>query len=153
MLNTKLGFFYVHRFARLIYEVTKSIYETYGCLFPTLGTLRIQHVLVWRLYGKQAAVRVSARELACNSQINTCIMKKELTARTKSIPAAHEMNFAGKLRELVNRTLPSECQIQTKQDAWYVGAIGALCVTFLFPPAVAVAAYCVYRAKRVGGAR
>ena len=80
-------------------------------------------------------------------------MKKELTAGTKTFPAAHEMNFAGKLRELVNRTLPSECQIQTTQDAWYVGAIGALCVTFLFPPAVAVAAYCVYRAKKEGGER
>ena len=85
-------------------------------------------------------------------------MKKELTAGTKSIPAAHEMNFAGKIRELINRTLPSECQIQTTQDAWYVGAIGALCVTFLcvtflFPPAVAAAAYCVYRAKREGGER
>ena len=91
--------------------------------------------------------------LSVHSQIHTCIMKKELTAGTKSIPAAHEMNFASKLRELVNRTLPSECQIQTTQDAWYVGAIGALCVTFLFPPAVAVAAYCVYRAKKEGGAR
>lgn len=81
------------------------------------------------------------------------IMKKELTAGTKSIPAAHEMNFASKIRELINRTLPSECQIQTAEDAWYVGAIGALCVTFLFPPAVAAAAYCVYRAKREGGER
>ena len=151
MLNTKLGFFYVHRFARLIYEVTKFIYETYGCLFPTLVLFGYYMLWFGDLYGKQAAVRVSIRKLTCNSQTITCSMKKELTAGTKSIPAAHEMNFAGKLRELVNRTLPSECQIQTTQDAWYVGAIGALCVTFLFPPAVAVAAYCVYRAKKEGG--
>ena len=91
--------------------------------------------------------------LPVHSQTHYCIMKKELTAGTKSIPAAHEMNFAGKLRELVNRTLPSECQIQTTQDAWYVGAIGALCVTFLFPPAVALAVYCVRRAKKEGGER
>ena len=102
-------------------------------------------------FGKQAAVRVSVNlPVTAKSHYR---MKKELTAGTKSIPAAHEMNFAGKLRELVNRTLPSECQIQTTQDAWYMGAIGALCVTFLFPPAVAVAAYCVYRAKREGGER
>ena len=106
--------------------------------------------MVWRLI-RETGSRSYIRKLACNSQTITCSMKKELTAGTKSIPAAHEMNFAGKLRELVNRTLPSECQIQTTQDAWYVGAIGALCVTFLFPPAVAVAAYCVYRAKKEGG--
>lgn len=80
-------------------------------------------------------------------------MKKELTIGTQRVPTAHKINVVSKIRELVNRTLPSECQIQTTQDAWYVGAIGALCVTFLFPPAVAVAAYCVYRAKKEGGER
>ena len=152
MLNTKLGFFYVHRFARLIYEVTKSIYETYGCLFPTSIPVRTILCVVWRLI-RETGSRSCIRTLTCLHQPNYTYMKKELTAGTKSIPAAHEMNFAGKLRELVNRTLPSECQIQTTQDAWYVGAIGALCVTFLFPPAVAVAAYCVYRAKKEGGER
>ena len=152
MLNTKLGFFYVHRFARLIREVTKSIYETYGCLFPTYYALRritYESLATLRETGSRSCIR----KLACTQPNSHMFMKKELTAGTKSIPAAHEMNFAGKLRELVNRTLPSECQIQTTQDAWYVGAIGALCVTFLFPPAVAVAAYCVYRAKREGGER
>ena len=81
------------------------------------------------------------------------IMKKELTIGTQRVPTAHKINVVSKIRELINRTLPSECQIQTTQDAWYVGAIGALCVTFLFPPAVAAAAYCVYRAKREGGER
>ena len=154
MLNTKLGFFYVHRFARLIYEVTRFIYETYGCLFPNIYCSS-DASMCWfgDLTGNRQPFVYISVNLPVYSQTNTCIMKKELTAGTKSIPAAHEMNFAGKLRELVNRTLPSECQIQTTQDAWYVGAIGALCVTFLFPPAVAVAAYCVYRAKKEGGAR
>ena len=80
-------------------------------------------------------------------------MKKELTIGTQRVPAAHEINVVSKIRELINRTLPSECQIQTTQDAWYVAAIGSVCVTFLFPPAVAVAAYCVYRAKKEGGAQ
>lgn len=80
-------------------------------------------------------------------------MKKELTIGTQRVPTAHKINVVSKIRELINRTLPSECQIQTAEDAWYVGAIGALCVTFLFPPAVAVAAYCVRRAKKEGGER
>ena len=44
-------------------------------------------------------------------------MKKKLTAGANSLPAVHEINFVSKIRELVNRTLPSECQIQTAQDA------------------------------------
>ena len=59
MLNTKLGFFYVHRFARFIYEVTRFIYETYGCLFPTLVLFGYYMLWFGDLYGKQAAVRVS----------------------------------------------------------------------------------------------
>lgn len=65
MLNTKLGFFYVHRFARLIYEVTKSIYETYGCLFPHYICSRVGTMFKFGDFGKQAAVRVSIRKLAC----------------------------------------------------------------------------------------
>lgn len=80
-------------------------------------------------------------------------MKKELTIGTQRVPTAHKINVVSKIRELINRALPSECQIQTAQDAWYMGAIGALCVTFVFPPAVAAAAYCVYRAKKEGGER
>lgn len=80
-------------------------------------------------------------------------MKKELTAGTQRIPAAHEMDFASKTRELVNRILPEDCQIKTRQDAWYAAAIGSVCLTFVFPPAIALAAYCVRRAKQEGGAR
>lgn len=107
---------------------------------------------VWRLYGKQAAVRVSIRKLACTQPNSHMFMKKEMILGTKSMPTAR-VSVGKRFRELINRTLPSECQIQTAQDAWYVGAIGALCVTFVFPPAVAVAAYCVYRAKKEGGER
>lgn len=154
MLNTKLGFFYVHRFAHLINEVTKFIYETYGCLFPTLYLLTGRYNDEFGDFTGNRQPFVSTYvNLPVHSQTHHCIMKKELTAGTESIPAGGETDFTTKTREFVNRTLPSECQIQTTQDAWYVGAIGALCVTFLFPPAVAVAAYCVYRAKREGGER
>lgn len=79
-------------------------------------------------------------------------MKKELTLGTPAVPA-RLTDKVSKLREHLNRVLPAECQIQTTQDAWYVGAVGALCVTFVFPPAVLALAYCVVQAKREGGER
>ena len=79
-------------------------------------------------------------------------MKKELTLGTSSVPA-HEINFVSKLRNQLNRVLPAECQVKTASDAWYLGAVGALCVTFIFPPAILALAYCVIQAKRKGGAQ
>ena len=76
-------------------------------------------------------------------------MKKELTLGTPAVPA-HEMNFVTKIRELLNKALPADCQIKTARDAWYLGAIGALTVTFIFPPAVLALAYCVIKAKKGG---
>ena len=78
---------------------------------------------------------------------------KELTLKgTRSVPAPR-VSVAERTRELLNRVLPQECQVKTKQDAWYAGAIGALCVTFVFPPAVLAVAYCVVQAKKKGGER
>lgn len=79
-------------------------------------------------------------------------MKKELTLGTPAVPA-REMNFVTKTREPLNKALPADCQIKTARDAWYVGAICALTVTFIFPPAVVALAYCVIRAKKKGGER
>lgn len=76
-------------------------------------------------------------------------MKKELTLGTPSVPA-REINFVTKIRELLNKALPADCQIKTARDAWHVGAIGALTVTFIFPPAVLALAYCVIKAKKGG---
>ena len=76
-------------------------------------------------------------------------MKKELTLGTPAVPA-REMNFVTKIRELLNRALPADCQIKTARDAWYLGAIGALTLTFIFPPAVLALAYCVIKAKKGG---
>ena len=76
-------------------------------------------------------------------------MKKELTLGTAAVPA-REMNFVTKIREQLNKALPADCQIKTARDAWYLGAIGALTVTFIFPPAVLALAYCVIKAKKGG---
>lgn len=77
-------------------------------------------------------------------------MKKELTLGTKLVPA-RELNFGSKIRELLNKALPTDCQIKTARDAWYVSAIFCTCVTFIFPPAIAALVYCVVMAKKGGG--
>lgn len=76
-------------------------------------------------------------------------MKKELTLGTPAVPA-HLTNKASKIREQLNKELPADCQIESTQDAWYLGAICALTVTFIFPPAVLALAYCVIKAKKGG---
>ena len=76
-------------------------------------------------------------------------MKKELTLGTPAVPG-NEIDFVTKIRELLNRALPADCQIKTARDAWYVGAICALTLTFIFPPAVLALAYCVIKAKKGG---
>lgn len=43
-------------------------------------------------------------------------MKKELTLGTAAVPA-REMNFVTKIRELLNKALPADCQIKTARDA------------------------------------
>ena len=78
---------------------------------------------------------------------------KELTLKgTRSVPAPR-VSVAERTRELLNRVLPEECQIKTRQDAWYAGAILATVATFLFPPALLALAYCVFQAKKKGGER
>ena len=72
-------------------------------------------------------------------------MKKELPLGTPAVPG-NEIDFVTK----TNKELPSDCQIESTQDAWYLGAIGALTVTFIFPPAVLALAYCVIKAKKGG---
>ena len=76
-------------------------------------------------------------------------MKKELTLGTAAVPA-HLTNKVSKIREQLNKELPADCQIKTARDAWYVGAICALTVTFIFPPAVLALVYCVLQAKKGG---
>ena len=77
-------------------------------------------------------------------------MKKELTLGTSAVPA-HLTNKVSKIRESINRVLPSDCQIRSTRDAWHVAAIGCLCLSFVFPPAVLGLAYCVAKAKKEGG--
>lgn len=74
-------------------------------------------------------------------------MKKELTLGTPAVPA-REINFGSKLRDYLNHVLPEDCQIKTRRDAWHVGAIGCLCLSFVLPLAVLGLAYCVAKARK-----
>ena len=76
-------------------------------------------------------------------------MKKELTIGTPAVPA-RELNFVSKLRDSLNRVFPEDCQIKSTRDAWYVGAIGCLCLSFVLPLAVLGLAYCVVQARKGG---
>ena len=82
-------------------------------------------------------------------------MKKELTLGTPSVPARLVDEVSKKSLELLNRALPAECQVKTASDCWYVAVIAAGTLTMMFPPAVAVLVYCVFRAKKAekGGGR
>ena len=77
-------------------------------------------------------------------------MKKELTIGAQSAPA-YRVSVGKRFRELLNRVLPEECQVKTSQDAWYLGAVLSLILTFIFLPTVILSAYCVIRAKQEGG--
>lgn len=80
-------------------------------------------------------------------------MKKELTLGTPAVPVLRIS--AERFRELLNRTLPAECQVKNATDCWYVGAAVSGVLTCLIPWLLPVAVYCVCRAKQgeKGGAR
>ena len=96
--------------------------------------------------GKQTAVLVSARELACISQIKTSYMKKELTLGAPSVPVLRI--DAVRFRKLLNRVLPAECQVKNATDCWYVGAAVSGVLSAMMPFLLPLAVYCVCRAKK-----
>ena len=91
--------------------------------------------------------------LPVDSQTYHCIMKKELTLGTPSVPVLRIS--AERFRELLNKCLPAECQVKNATDCWYVGAVVSGVLTCLLPWLLPVAVYCVCRAKKAekGGAR
>ena len=95
-------------------DVGKMIpYTKFTAVFShIIIALRMQAYVSLATYGKQAAVRVSARELACNSQTNICFMNKELTTGTLSVPAARNIKVVsrdalrGRVNALTGQVLP-----------------------------------------------
>lgn len=147
-----VGFFYARRYH--FREATKMVtsYETHiahrtlstrhsGCHPEQYSTASagLNHLLqqrVWQPFFSAIAVT------------SVSYMKRELTLGAPSVPVLRLST--GRIRELVNKFLPRECQVKTAQDAWYVAAIGAACVMLVFPPAVGALAWCVLQAKMAG---
>ena len=57
---------------------------------------------------------------------------------------------AGRIRELLNRVLPEECQVKNAADCWYVGCIVSGVLTMMLPYCLPLLGYCLYRAKKAG---
>lgn len=86
---------------------------------------------------------------------------KELTIGTSSVPSSRitVSENVNALTERVNnlqrryyRSLAPDCEVRTASDKWYLRAIFSLCAGFVFPPLLAVAGLCVYKAKKGGEA-
>lgn len=84
---------------------------------------------------------------------------KELTISTSPVPTPHIAvgEKVNALTERVNnlqrryyRSLAPDCEVRTASDKWYLRAIFSLCAGFVFPPLLAVAGLCVYKAKKGG---
>ncbi len=80
-------------------------------------------------------------------------MKKELTLGTPTVPVLRI--DAERFRELLNRVLPEECQVENAADCWYVGCIVSGVLTMMLPFCLPLLGYCLYRAKKAekGGER
>lgn len=75
---------------------------------------------------------------------------KQKTLGTTYIPAHRSTREVNTLQERYFRTLTPDCDVRTPADAYYLGTIAALCLTFLFPPFLILAACCLYKAKKGG---
>ena len=160
----EFGLFYAHRFAPDINVVSKFIYEqktlrrscihytsVYGChpehLFQRSGG--VESCVVSNGFGSRSFSAIAN---------NTCsYMKTQLSGTfnvpASGIPAVSEPVNA--LTEQVNnlqrryyRRLAPDCEVKTVPDKWYIRVIGWTCAGFLFPPLLAVAALCAYKAKK-----
>lgn len=64
----------------------------------------------------------------------------------ESVKALNEQ--VNNLQRRYYRSLAPDCEVKTVPDKWYIRVIGWTCAGFLFPPLLAVAALCVYKAKK-----
>lgn len=76
-------------------------------------------------------------------------MKKQ-TLGTNYVPA-HRATTDDKLPSFISYFLPEDCKIKTSADFYYCTAIACICATFIFPPFIVAAAYCVVKAKKQKG--
>lgn len=76
-------------------------------------------------------------------------MKKQ-SSGTTYVPSFRSTQNVNNLQERYFRSLAPDCEIKTSSDAYYVSVIACICLTFIFPPCVLAAVYCLYKAKKGG---
>lgn len=92
---------------------------------------------------------LSGSQLKCQTAVSmkkkstdTLFVPQFRTPERTTIP--HQSNSA------IDDFIPSDCKVKTSSDAYYVSAIACLCATFIFPPCILAAIYCVIKAKKGG---
>lgn len=151
MLNTKLGFFYVHRSVRrFIYEIVEVyLRERIRLSFPYIyNALR-------GLYCNSLATREQAAVLASirvqeNLPLTAKLLQymKTLTQGTSSVPALRSTEECNTLQKRYYRSIQS-CEVQTSNsDKWYIATIASFCATFICPPCIIVVLYCYFKARK-----
>lgn len=74
---------------------------------------------------------------------------KNQTSGTEYVPSFRSTQNVNTLQERYFRSM-TDCEVKTDSDRWYVAAIFSVCITFIFPPAILAAVYCVTKAKKGG---
>lgn len=75
-------------------------------------------------------------------------MKKQITG-TNYVPTFRTQSGTNTLIERYFRSL-SDCEVKNSSDAYYVAVIACICLTFIFPPCIIAAVYCLIKAKKGG---
>lgn len=73
-------------------------------------------------------------------------MKKQIFS-TNYVPSFRTKSDTNTLMERYFRSL-SDCEVKSSSDAYYVSAVACFCLTFIFPPFIIAAVYCVTKAKK-----
>ena len=81
---------------------------------------------------------------------------KTINLRAQSAPIG-SINLAAKFKSILsfcllklNALLPDDCQVKSKTDVCYIGAIAFVSATLVFWPFVIGAVFCVIKAKKGG---
>lgn len=73
---------------------------------------------------------------------------KQKTPGTHYVPVFRTQSDTNTLQERYFRSLEKDCTVRNAADGFYISAIACFCLTFIFPPCVLGAIYCVIKAKK-----
>ncbi len=72
---------------------------------------------------------------------------KTQSSGTEYVPSFRSTQNVNTLQERYFRSM-TDCEAKSHSDRWYMAAIFSFCITFIFPPALLSAIYCVIKAKK-----